>query len=293
MFTKRMTIHTRSHGLEILLAYPPQQRFQAIFFFPFAGVWTLLGLLYGHVIVTGILQELQRPSPQMNLFVGLLLLSLALGWLIVGGYGLYRSAILFLTQEKLMFSNEACILTAYPFGCVRTRRYTLAHMTNICLAPPHLARRRGTLSFTYHDHYTIFFGRQLADSEARILVKQVDEIHAWSCHAVEAIVFGHAPEAPEYPARIVYNPDVTDLTFPFVRLQRILLDSRQCSLYLAERFVTYAVNALGERYLRQHVDVQVYGAPEDLQPNLKNALTNLCRRVSYYPVQEMDTARVA
>lgn len=76
----------------------------------------------------------------------------------------------------------------------------------------------------------------------------------------------------------LFNPDVTESWFPMV-LQQIIIHTQTYNFYLIERFLTYAVNSIGQQYLKNHVEVQIYGKPDNLHPNIRNNLTNLCKGV--------------
>lgn len=56
-------------------------------------------------------------------------------------------------------------------------------------------------------------------------------------------------------------------------------DRSAYDFHLVERFLTYALNTIGQNYLRTCVNVYLSGDPEQLHPNLRNTLTNLCKRV--------------
>jgi hypothetical protein len=50
-------------------------------------------------------------------------------------------------------------------------------------------------------------------------------------------------------------------------------------VYQVERFLTYAINTLGQKYLKKQVAIELYGHPYSLQPNLRNNLEHLFGRV--------------
>ncbi|MBN2266708.1 MAG: hypothetical protein JW725_00005, partial [Candidatus Babeliaceae bacterium] len=60
-----------------------------------------------------------------------------------------------------------------------------------------------------------------------------------------------------------------------------------------ERFMTYAVQYLGQSYLQCHVVAKIYGEEEHLHLNLRNSLTNLCNDIMLYseigiPIESTD-----
>ncbi len=127
---------------------------------------------------------------------------------------------------------------------------------------------------------TVAVGEQLDAEQTRWFAETLQNVFAFRCHQVEQVVFGVAlpPEMP--PSASLLNPDVSDLQVPFWRLTRIVVVTQEYDFHLVERFVTYAVNALGQKYLKTSVNVEIYGDPAELHPNLRNSLTNLCRNVT-------------
>ena len=62
-------------------------------------------------------------------------------------------------------------------------------------------------------------------------------------------------------------------------LKRIVLHTETYDFHLAERFVTYAINALGQKHLRKHVEVNIYGNSEHIHVNLWNTIRNLFHHI--------------
>ena len=103
----------------------------------------------------------------------------------------------------------------------------------------------------------------------------LDAIYA----AVEIVVFGVCAPAHLAETGAWLNPDASSLTRPLPALIRIDIFSDSYNFQLVERFFTYAVNALGQAYLKKEVIVHVYGTLAELQPNLRNVCQNLCQQV--------------
>ena len=78
------------------------------------------------------------------------------------------------------------------------------------------------------------------------------------------------------------NPDVLTLTIAMPVLKRINIHTKTYDFYQVERFITYAVNYVGQKHLKEHVEVHVYGDPDKLHPNLRNSLENLCKCVEVH-----------
>jgi hypothetical protein len=43
--------------------------------------------------------------------------------------------------------------------------------------------------------------------------------------------------------------------------------------------MTYAINAIGQQHLKQHVAVHIYGDPDALHANLRNSFENVCHAI--------------
>jgi hypothetical protein len=96
---------------------------------------------------------------------------------------------------------------------------------------------------------------------------------------IRVVFFGETLPDAITPPTTLLNPDTSEFTLPLSSLKRVEIHPASYDPLLVERFLTYAVNYVGEDYLKEHVDVHIYGAIEDLHPNLRNALTNLCKHV--------------
>lgn len=103
-----------------------------------------------------------------------------------------------------------------------------------------------------------------------------------ACSLVHVIVFGNSSGSRFDPHHTICNPDVSHLTVPMRRLNSVIIETESYHFHQVEQFITYAVNFIGQRRLRKHVEVHLYGDLEKLHPNLHNSLTNLCKRVHVY-----------
>ena len=134
------------------------------------------------------------------------------------------------------------------------------------------------------------FGVRLSPADAQMLVEYVTLTLTFQCHRIEQIYFGTRWVSQDCNKKtVLYNPDVSPLTIPFVRLNTVVIDVGTYDFRLIEKFLTYGVNYLGQAYLRNRVAVHVYGELHQLQPNLRNALTNLCQSVHVYEQERMMT----
>jgi HEAT repeat protein len=100
--------------------------------------------------------------------------------------------------------------------------------------------------------------------------------------SVNTIVLGNTSSKIPNPRIIWYNPDVSELTIPMSNLKRIEMYTESYNVLQVERFMTYAINYIGQKHLKKHVEVHIYGDPEKLHLNLQNAFKNLCKSVKVY-----------
>lgn len=96
---------------------------------------------------------------------------------------------------------------------------------------------------------------------------------------VQIVIFGEDENISEQRPDTLSNPDVIDLTVSMRNLRKIVIHTASYNFYVFERFLTYAVNVIGRDYLKQHVDVLIYGHANTLHPNLKNNVINLFREI--------------
>jgi hypothetical protein len=99
------------------------------------------------------------------------------------------------------------------------------------------------------------------------------------CASLHTIIFGQSAEHNMSRQTMLHNPDVSTLISPMTALKHIIIHTGTYDFYQVERFLTYAVNHIGQKHLKNGVDVYLYGNPEKLHPNLYNNLTNLCKHV--------------
>lgn len=100
---------------------------------------------------------------------------------------------------------------------------------------------------------------------------------------IERIIFGE-PQNPAYEReQNLINPDFSEVTLPLLALDRILVYTETYQFFRLEQFLTYAINTLGQRYLKKGVEVDIHGDAGKLHANLRNTLTNLCKNVNLYP----------
>jgi HEAT repeat protein len=108
---------------------------------------------------------------------------------------------------------------------------------------------------------------------ARLAVQQI-------YNSVTTVYFGkHAPENT-VDRSIWYNPDPTRTTVPLSNLKILSIEAQGCDLYSVERFLTYAVDYIGQYYLKKTVEVHIYGDLAYIYPHLRNVLTNLCKQIT-------------
>jgi len=96
---------------------------------------------------------------------------------------------------------------------------------------------------------------------------------------IETIIFGSTTSTAYSSRTAWYNPDSSELTLPLSHLKQIVVYPETYNFFLLERFLSYAVNYIGQKYLRKKVEVHIYGDPDKLQENLHNNFTNLYKDV--------------
>jgi hypothetical protein len=63
-------------------------------------------------------------------------------------------------------------------------------------------------------------------------------------------------------------------------LHRRIAGGGRLTFRLVERFLTCAVNVIGQEYLRSNVTAVLYDDPIGLHPNLRENLTQMCSKVT-------------
>jgi hypothetical protein len=161
-----------------------------------------------------------------------------------------------------------------------SRVYNIAEVSNLRIAANSL-KTDGVLEFTCQGSTFQVFGR-VPLQEAETLRQNLEDILAFHCHAVTTIVFGNPKGGPKKSGEVLENPDVAGLTFPFVHLRNLVIQTNTYDFHQVERFLTYAVNVVGADYLKKRVTVHIYGKPAKLQANLHNTINNLFRHVNIH-----------
>jgi hypothetical protein len=100
--------------------------------------------------------------------------------------------------------------------------------------------------------------------------------------SIDTVLFGYAEFKPLDLWTILLNPDATELTMSMSNLQRVVIHTETYNFHLVERFITYAVNYIGQKHLKEHVEVHIYGDPDRLHPNLRNSFENLCKHIEMH-----------
>ena len=63
------------------------------------------------------------------------------------------------------------------------------------------------------------------------------------------------------------------------------------NLHQVNCFLTYALEYIGGKHLKNRVEVHIYGNPRDLNRNLYNALQNTCKRVEVHDKNERNNTQ--
>jgi hypothetical protein len=111
-----------------------------------------------------------------------------------------------------------------------------------------------------------------------IIMETLKDVYA----VIESVIFGTDSPAGFNRATTLINPDVTECHLQMPALHYIIIHTATHNFQLVERFVTYAVNHIGQKYLKQQVEAHIYGKLEKLHSNLLNTLTNLCHYIEIH-----------
>lgn len=255
-----------------------------------AGLLGFLGIL--GVILSG---AVVRPADRLatssfaDLSIGVIIgVAIALipivGWIVIGIVAFLNLISRFVGKERILFDrNRMTIRLTFLGISFRKVSYQLEGIRNVQFLPEP-PEQQGHVQFEYEgQHITCL--RALNASEAKRLFTQISDILTYHCHAVEHIMFGTSA-IPMYPSYIsLRNPDVSSLTTPFFHLTHLHIHTDSYDFHQLERFLTYAVNYIGEDYLEEHVEVHLHGNPAKLDSNLRNNLINLCKEVHEHPEQ--------
>jgi hypothetical protein len=99
------------------------------------------------------------------------------------------------------------------------------------------------------------------------------------CTRIRTVWFSTVPPNSLDLTQTLLNPDVSALSVPPLDMQHIRIDATSYPFHRLEQFLTYAVNHIGQDYLKKSVMVTVYGNIKRLHPNLQNSLTNICQQM--------------
>jgi hypothetical protein len=93
------------------------------------------------------------------------------------------------------------------------------------------------------------------------------------------VIFDTSHRESESHPPWLWNPIVHDMIVPLPSLKRIQIYTDRYDFHSVEQFMTYALNYLGQRYLKETVEVHIIGPSQRLHPNLRNNLTHFYRTV--------------
>lgn len=209
-----------------------------------------------------------------------------LGW--AGGWGITGAALIHEGLKSLFSKEYVCLadgqlsLGTFFANSPRVTSYPVTQILNLRRATDDCVPE-GQLCFTYCGT-TIAFGYSLTNAEADRLLTSLLHVLNVPYHHIDRVIFGSHPMRGERNAlvRSLCDPDAQLLSYPLVNLSEICIYPAKAEAYRIERFLTYALNALGTKYLKKHVSVNVYGRPEELHPNIRNNLTHLCKQVNFF-----------
>ena len=97
--------------------------------------------------------------------------------------------------------------------------------------------------------------------------------------AIDTVAFGDFSVEEMSAATSWQNPDMRHFKLPLRRLRCIEIDAAAANPVEVERFLTYALEYMGQEFLRLNVTAHLRGSPDALPRNLRNNLANLCKRI--------------
>lgn len=121
-----------------------------------------------------------------------------------------------------------------------------------------------------------------AKDKIRDIREQATHLLTTLLTSTKIAVFGNLQVDDSRKQITVCNPEVVDLTVPMKELECIFVHTPTHHFHQVEQFLTYAVNYIGQEYLKKFVIVHIYGDPEQLHPNLRNSFENLCKQVEIH-----------
>lgn len=210
------------------------------------------------------------------------------GWVVIMYVASATLLSSILNKEFTIFHGERMTIKTTFLGITRQEAdYEFSGMQHFRFLPEP-PKGQGHLQFEYEGQ-VVECCRALDAAEAQVIYTQITDIMTSHCHVVEQIVFGtsqmsdNALSEKRASHYTLQNPDVSSLTTSFFHLKHLHIQTESYDLYQLEQFLTYAVNYIGEEYLKEYVEVHLYGNLERLDTNLRNSLTNLCKQVYEYP----------
>jgi HEAT repeat protein len=142
----------------------------------------------------------------------------------------------------------------------------------------YIAKRRWDLLVPFGAQAVVPLTKMTHD-KSRNVRGQVTVVLTRILSSIEIVVFGNVRFERFNQHKTLYNLDSANLTVPVSALRHIIIHPETYDFHLVERFLTYAVNYIGQQYLKQEVRVYIYGDPEKLHSNLRNSFENLCEQV--------------
>jgi hypothetical protein len=265
--TGRATIRAIKQGVDITIPTPKSFGPMA-----FLGVWLTGWSIGGFVAIQAFLAGIIGGSWNWFIFAWLC------GWFLGEVAVIRKMGSMLFGKECIRIIRDQLNTGHYILGIGKTHTFDLDTISNMRIVPANSVTQE-KLWFTYRSK-TVMCCRDVDREEAATLLQHVTDMLAFRCHTVERIVFGDLP-GEDAPSATLRNPDVSNLTFPFVRLKHVIIDTETHNFGQVEHFLTYAVNDIGQPYLSKYVEVYVYGDSEKLHPNLLNNFRNLCKGVHY------------
>ncbi|GAK53425.1 hypothetical protein U14_04690 [Candidatus Moduliflexus flocculans] len=246
----------------------------------------LLGMMLCAQFIRGC-KEICVSGSCNSLIFGLMLLSFVVFFfyfllLVQKRGGGFRPDTPTIVQRQIRLTGTEVMFPSVLVHQGQQTEFALAHIWD-----PQLFRRtrtpapdRAQIEFTYAGQRIVTRFPILYD-DAIVFLSVLSEVIAFRSTMIERLIFGNLPVSDADAPQTLRNPETATLRLPFQRLRQIVIDPGSYDFYQLERFLTYAVNVIGEDDLKRYVTVEIHGDETQLAPHVRNVLTNLCHTVTF------------
>ncbi len=270
---RRVKIEIIDHGIRISIPIS-QEKFIQKNHFVGSGIGDLSFWLVASTIIGILGIGIALDQYYMENLAWWLILSLC-GWFVGEVVTLLVLLVSVFGSEKIILSPTHISIGIYLGQLGICSKHPLQAVEGLQRAPLNNLPNKFVLNYQGR---SIPFGHYITDVDADAAYTQLRTIVEARCHTITDVLFGSIPDSI-HAETLAVTPDVSELQFPYVQLQHIHIDVETCNIYQVEQFLTYAINVIGRKKLKEQVTAHLYDPIEQLRPNIYNNLTLLCREV--------------